>query len=126
LSKIEFIALLLFAPLGIFAVTIVASYAKNHFQNLQYQKGRILLIGAIIGVIWLLGITLAYIQWWQNRNEIEFSLRWLVIRSHRWQLQSNYRYLYLAFYHIPLLLWQIWLLIELGIFRRRLSPLTRK
>ncbi len=113
LSELRPMGLLILPPLGIISCCAIALRANLHFRLFQDRSKRIYILSTVIGLIWLLGIILASIQWWQNRQTIEFELRWLVIRNHMWQLQSKFRYFYFALYSIPPVLWQIWLYISL-------------
>jgi hypothetical protein len=119
-SELRPMGLLILPPLGIISCCAIALRANLHFRLFQDGSKRIYILSAVIGLIWLLAIILASIQWWQNRQTIEFDLRWLVIRNHMWQLRSRFRYFYGALYGLPPLLWQIWLYISLRSARREL------
>lgn len=125
-SEWKVIGLLISPPLGIVSCCVIAAHVKRHFSHLRQRRIAIHWFAITFGLIWLLAIIIAYIQWWQNKDTIEFSLRWLVMRNHRWQQQGVFPYLYLALYYIPLCLWQVWLFIDLRTARRRLFPALKE
>ena len=120
LSDLRPMGLLILPPLGIISCCAIALCANLHFRLFQDRRKRIYTLSVVIGLIWLLGIILASIQWWQNRQTIEFDFSCLVTRNYMWQLQSRFCYIYCAFYNIPPLLWQIWLYISLHSARNQL------
>jgi len=114
------IGLLILPPFGIIACYFVACRASLHFQLPQHRLKLIRWLAISVSVIWLLGIAVSYIQWWDNREKIEFSLTWLVMRNHVWQLESRFLYLFLAVYSVPIILWQLCLFVYLQIGKRQL------
>ena len=119
-SELRPVGLLILPPLGIVSCCAIALRGNLHFRLFQDKGERIYILSILIGLIWVLGIILSSILWWQNRQTIEFELRWLVIRNYRWQMQSRFYCFYATLYSILPLLWQIWLYISLNSARNRL------
>lgn len=124
LSELGPIAMLIFPPLGMISLCAVALGINKHFPSLTDRKMKIYALTTTIALIWLLNIIIASIQWWQNRDVIEFSLRFLVIRYHRWQIESIYRYIYFFSYGLPVLTWLTWLFFSLHFFRHQLDSIS--
>jgi len=107
-------------PIGLIILPPFGIIACFHFQSPQHRLKLVRWLAISVSVIWLLGIAVSYIQWWDNRENIEFSMTWLVMRNHVWQLESRFRCLFLAVYSVPILLWQICLFVYLQIEKRQL------
>ena len=113
------IGLLVLPPVGIISCYIVASRAVRCFQLPNPQLNLIRLLAASLGVIWLLGIVLSFVQWWDSRDKITFSLAYLVIRNHAWQRQSAFYSLIRLVYTLPVVLWQVCLFVFLWMVKRQ-------
>lgn len=95
--------------LGIVSCYMIGRRLNLHFSTFINQKRTIQWLAISFTIVWFLRIALAFILWLQNRQIIEFSIRWLVIYRYRWQLDSIFYWRYIRYLTIALLAWQIWL-----------------
>ncbi|MHC4292015.1 MAG: hypothetical protein ACYTEU_06415 [Planctomycetota bacterium] len=103
------IGLLILPPLGIISCYVIGIRLNLRFSAFMNQRKIIQWLIYSFAVIWLLRIAFAYVLWLQNSQTIEFSLRYLVFYSRRWQIESVFYWRFFRYLPITLLLWQIWL-----------------
>jgi hypothetical protein len=103
------IALLILPPLGIVSCYVIGIQLNSHFSDFMNQRKIISWLVYSIAIIWLLRIAFAYVLWLQNSHTIEFSLRYLVFYSRRWQIESVFYWRFFRYLTIALLVWQVWL-----------------
>lgn len=96
-------------PLGIISCYVIGIRLNFHFSSFMSHKKTIQWLVISFAVFWFLRIALAFVLWLQSSQTIEFSLRYLVHYSYRWQLETKFYWRYIRHLILGFLLWQVWL-----------------
>lgn len=113
-------------PLGILSCYLIGRRLNLHFSAFINQKRTIQWLAISFAIVWFLRIALAFILWLQNSHTIDFSIRWLVIYRHRWQLESIFYWRDIRYLTIALLIWQIWLFFCLRTIKLKCHHFSHK